>query len=290
VQILPFCLEKNERWYEIDTLADLIEAELFFSDITNIIKDKSGFIFDLDGTVYIGDQLIDGAEKVINKLIELNYDIKFLSNNSSKNRMDYVNKLKGMSIKASIEQIVLSTDIAGEYLKNNNLTKGYIIGTKLMKDHLSQYGIKHTDNEAEFVLIGYDTEIDYSKMERGSLLINNELPYFATHADLVCPTPKGPIPDAGSIIELFLKSTGRYPKVFGKPEIDMVSSVINKNLNKRNYIFIGDRLYTDYKMAMKYGLDFICVLSGETQRKDLEELANWPCLVLPSIKSLLNYL
>ena len=98
------------------------------------------------------------------------------------------------------------------------------------------------------------------------------------------------MPDAGSFIELFAKSTARFPKVFGKPEVEMLNSIVTDDTELDECIFIGDRLYTDYLMAQKAKIDFICVLSGETQRRDLEELEHWPRLVIPSLNTINSFL
>ena len=286
----PFCIDKEERWYEIDNESDLLNAEILFSNIETLLSKKKLFAFDLDGTIYLGNDLIDGVDVTIRKILAHDSEVKFLSNNSSQSKSYYATKLKSMGIDVDVNQIYLSTDVAGKYLQNNDYKRGYVIGTKMMISELEKYGINHTDDNPEFVLIGYDTEISYEKIETGAHFINSNLPYFATHADLVCPTPEGPIPDAGSMIEMFAKSTGKYPRVFGKPEVDMLNSIFSEKLKPIDSIFVGDRLYTDYEMANRSGIDFICVLSGETKREHIEEIDQWPRLVLPSLKSLNNFL
>ena len=285
-KIKPLAIGSEEKWYEIDNEKDLLNAEIIFSKIDTLLKNKKLFTFDLDGTIYLGEHLIPGVDKTIQKILNRGNEIKFISNNSSRNKSYYSKKLNSMGIKVHTSQIHLSTDVAGRYLQKNNYQKGFIIGTEMMKNDLEVYDVHHTRENPEFVLLGYDTEITYDKIKIAANLINLNLPYFATHADLACPTPNGPVPDAGSFIELFAKSTARFPKVFGKPEVEMINSIITKDTELDECIFVGDRLYTDYLMAQKSKIDFICVLSGETQRKDVEELENWPRLVIPSLTTI----
>jgi len=286
----PFVLSKDEKWYEVDTIEDLIQAELAFSTIPNRLRGKRNFIFDLDGTIYISNDVINGIPQFIKQLQKKGYLIKFLSNNSSKSKIEYVNKLKSMGIIVNEEQIVLSTDIALKYLLSNGYSEGFIVGTKTMENYLNKKGIKHTVNNPEFVLIGYDTELTYNKLEKASLFIYSGLPYFATHSDNFCPTPQGPIPDAGSIIKLLEITTNHNPKIFGKPEKEMMEYLVNDGDKIEDFIFIGDRLYTDFTMAKSVGVDFICVLSGETNREDIELEQVWPALIVNSASDLKNFI
>ena len=124
IKILPFPLTNNERWFEIDNLKDLIMAEKSFSKMTQKIKNKKRFIFDLDGTVYIGNKPIDGINKLISKIQEKGLSVEFLSNNSSKNKPEYVKKLNSMGIEIDSSQVILSTDASIMHLKQNNYKKG----------------------------------------------------------------------------------------------------------------------------------------------------------------------
>jgi len=284
--IKPFSIGSKERWYEIDNEKDLLNAEVIFSNVDVLLENKKLFAFDLDGTIYLGDELITGVDGIIQKILENGNEVKFLSNNSSRSKSYYSKKLNSMGIKVETSQIYLSTDATGQHLQKNNYQRGYIIGTEMMKKDLEIYNIYHTDDGPEFILLGYDTEITYDKIEKAAHLINSNLPYFATHADLVCPTPEGPIPDIGSFIELFAKSTNKYPIVFGKPEVEMLNSIVPDDMELEECIFVGDRLYTDFAMAQRSNIDFICVLSGETQREDIEEINIWPRLVIPSLNTL----
>ena len=136
-----------------------------------------------------------------------------------------------------------------------------------MKKYLSQNKIVHSENNPDFILLGYDTEINYEKISKASILISSGLPYFATHNDKYCPTMAGPVPDAGSFIELFKLATGREPLIFGKPQKYMAEYLVKNLRNIDDIVFIGDRLHTDFEMAKLIGLDFVCVLSRNKKRR-----------------------
>ena len=288
VNFLPFCINENENWYEIDDNKDLLCAEIIFSELAKKISKKKNFIFDLDGTIYVGEKPISGATKLVSKLQKEGKSIRFISNNSSKNKIEYKTKLKSMGIQIDENQVTLSTDAAIDALKQKGYRKGFILGTKSMIKYLKDGGLFFENKNPEFVLLGYDTEVTYTKLKKGALFIQNGVPYYATHADNFCPTSEGKIPDAGAFIKLFETTLGIIPTVFGKPEKTMAQFITDGSQNLDDYVLIGDRLYTDFKMANSIGLNFICVLTGETTRENLENSTEWPELVVDSVKDIIS--
>lgn len=251
------------------------------------LKSKQLFFIDLDGTVYLGDRIIPGAKEFIEKLRQKRIAYYFLSNNSSRSKKDYVKKLNSMRISAEEKNIILSTDGVITFLEKAGVKDIYLVGTKSMKEQFAAHGFSFEEDEAKYVVLGYDTELTYEKIKTAALLLLKGIPFISTHPDLVCPSPQGPLPDAGSIIEMFKTSTGVQPKVFGKPNKEMIEHVIQESGLKRSAIaLIGDRLYTDKKLAENCGIDFICVLSGETKQKDLDKIEPQPSLVVKSVAEL----
>ncbi|EKO3735540.1 HAD-IIA family hydrolase [Vibrio metschnikovii] len=226
----------------------------------------------MDGTVYVGNNKINGAIEKIKELQNNGKHIFYVSNNSSKNKLDYVKRFESLGLNALEEQIILSTDSTISFLKKMHVEKVYVLGTKSLKKMVLDAGIDICSYNPEFVIIGYDTELSYSKLVDACRLINSGIDFIATHCDPVCPSENGPIPDVGLLTEMIEKTTGKKVyKVFGKPSPDMINHIIvEHNIERSKMIMIGDRLYTDIAMANNSGVDSILVLSGDTTRDEVE--------------------
>ncbi len=222
--------------------------------------------------MYVGENKIDGAVDSIKRLENLGKKIFYISNNSSKNKIDYINRLNNIGLKSDEDQIVLSTDSTIDFLKKNEVKKVFVLGTKSLKKMILDANIDLCSHDPEFVVVGYDTELDYGKLVDACRLINNGVDFIATHCDPVCPSEHGPIPDIGLITEMLEKTTRKKVyKVFGKPSPDVIDSLIVKHgISKNELIMIGDRLYTDIAMANQAAIDSILVLSGDTSREEVE--------------------
>ena len=177
-----------------------------------------------------------------------------------------------------------------QFLINKGIKNVFVVGTKSMQNYISQNDINISSEVPEYVVLGYDTELTYDKLKHAAIHLNNGVELLATHCDVVCPTPNGPIPDIGSFLALIEASTGKKPiKIFGKPSVDMVEQIISRHgTNKEDIVVIGDRLYTDMNLARNIGCNFICVLSGETCRNDIENLMDNPELIVNDVGDLLN--
>jgi len=257
-------------------------------DETTVFRNKKIFFLDLDGTIYLGDMLISGADKFLERLRKHKIDFYFLSNNSSRSKEDYVEKLERMGIPARLDQIILSTDGVIEFLKKENIKNTYVLGTKSMKKMFEQAGIRVDSDDPDYVVLGYDTELTYEKLKTASLFLIHGKKLLAAHCDIVCPSPEGPLPDVGSLLALLEKATGEVPeKIFGKPNPEMVTHIIEKHkASPDQIVMVGDRIYTDMELAKRLNCNFILVLSGETKSKDLTTLSPPPDLVVDSLNQL----
>jgi HAD superfamily hydrolase (TIGR01450 family) len=229
------------------------------------------FIFDLDGTVYKGNKLIDKADKIIKLLQRKGKKVYFITNNSSYSRKHYCRKLNDFGIKVKIENIITSTIITVLYLKNNKGYRVFPVGTKEFVKELEKEDIKITDENPDFVVVGFDRELNYDKLVKACYFIQKKVPYICTHPDVVCPTNEDMIPDCGAITALIEKATGIKPlTVLGKPTYEMAKYIEKYTKHKgRQIVLVGDRLYTDMRMANKMGWYSILVLTGETSKKSL---------------------
>jgi HAD superfamily hydrolase (TIGR01450 family) len=253
------------------------------------IGGKKCFIFDLDGTVYLGDRPIRGTIDFIKRNLTLR-EIVFLTNNTSKNLDDYVKKLAGFGIAAGREKILSPLLPLTDYLLEHGLCHIYPVGNASFRTYLKERipDIGFTAGEAcQAVVLAYDTELSYQKLAESCLALRRpQVRFLATHPDLVCPSAQGPLPDAGSFMKLYEAATGRLPEmIFGKPDTAILSPVL-KRFAREEMVIVGDRLTTDKVLAENAGIDFILVLSGEAKREDLPKLSRQPALVLDHLGAL----
>ena len=244
---------------------------------------------DLDGTIYLGDSLIEGSSQFLLRLEEKGVMRFFLSNNSSKSVDQYLQKLRGMGIVSEEGEILLSSHDLISWLTNKGVTDTYLVGTQGLRDMLENGGFTTTSDTPEYVVLGYDTEINYEKLATASIHLHNGIPMVASHPDMVCPSPDGGLPDTGAYMALFEATTGVRPEhVCGKPNRGMILHKIEQlGLDPGNCAMVGDRLYTDMEMAERAGVHGILVLSGEATMDDLEGSNLNPSLVVDSVASLL---
>ncbi len=249
-----------------------------------------GFLLDMDGTFYLGNQLLPGAREFYLKLVADKTPFLFLTNNSSKSSLAYQEKLSTLGIDVPADQIITSGRVAvHEIAKKPSIKNIALLGNQSLFEELSRAGFKITFQDPDIALLGYDNELTYDHLSAFcSVLLRKQIPYFATHADLVYPSPLGFLPDAGAIIESVFKVTGSRPSViFGKPNSSMVSfaSAILKT-PPQNLAMIGDRLYTDIAMK-QHGVITFLSLTGETKPSDLSTSAWKPDHIINDLRDLL---
>ena len=245
---------------------------------------------DLDGTIYLGDNLIDGALDFLGRLEERGIKRYFLSNNSSKSVEQYVEKLRDLGIDADKDEVLLSTHDLISWLSKKEVTSTFLVGTEGMRSMLEEEGIETSSEQPEFVVLGYDTEISYEKLATASIHLHEGVQLVASHPDMVCPSPRGGLPDTGAYMSLFKATTGVGPvHVCGKPNKGMIlHKVEDLGLKPSECCMVGDRLYTDIEMADRAGVYGILVLSGEASVDDVEEGELRPSLVVDSVAELLG--
>lgn len=251
------------------------------------------WLMDMDGTLYLGDRLFPFTKELLERLRSTGRNYLFLTNNSSKSVEDYVKKLERLGIPASVEDFLTSTQATIYYLQKHHPGKRlYVCGTKSMICQLKQAGFTVTEDreEAECIVMGFDTELTFRKLENVSyLLLTREIPYIATNPDLVCPTEFGSVPDCGSVCQMIFNATGKRPVVIGKPEGLMAELAMEKmGAKKEETAMVGDRIYTDIRCALNAGITGILVLSGETTREILESSPHKPHVVLEDAGEILN--
>ena len=249
---------------------------------------------DLDGTIYLGNNLIEGALEFLDRCDERGVKRYFLSNNSSRSVKQYVKKLHAFGIPAVEDDVLLSTHDLLAWLKSNSITKTWLIGTEGMREMLEEKGIETRGEQPEYVVLGYDTEIDYEKLSKASIFLHAGVPLVASHPDMVCPSPDGGLPDVGAYLALLKTTTGVDPvHITGKPNAGMILHKIEAlGLDPARCAMVGDRLYTDLAMATRAGCIGVLVLSGEATMDDVSELEagaeQQPTVIVQSVDQLLR--
>ena len=243
---------------------------------------------DLDGTIYLGDNLIEGSLEFLSRLDDAGIKRFFLSNNSSRSVKQYVTKLHGMDIPATEDDVLLSTHDLLSWLTDKGVKQTYLVGTEGMREMLEEVGIETRSTDPQYVVLGYDTEITYEKLSTASILMHRGVPMVVSHPDMVCPTPEGGLPDTGAYMALFEATTGKSAShVAGKPNAGMILHKVEElGLRPDECAMVGDRLYTDMEMADRAGVHGVLVLSGEATREDLEVAPQNPSLVVDSAAQL----
>ena len=260
------------------------------------LKKKKLFLFDMDGTLYLGNRLYDFTNELLDTIKSSGGRYMFMTNNSSKSVSDYIKKLAKLGIKAVREDFITSSQATAYYLNKHYKGKTlYVCGTESLKEELRANGYEITENldKVEVVVMGFDTELTFKKLEDVSklLLLRRDIPYIATNPDYVCPTEFGSVPDCGSVCDMLYNVSKRRPLVIGKPEPLMpILAMEHTGYTKEQTVVIGDRIYTDIKSGLNAGVTTILVMSGETTYEILEKSDEKPDYVMESGKAILDIL
>ena len=255
------------------------------------------FLFDMDGTLYLGDDVYEGAIALMEDLPRLGKKYIYLTNNSSRAGTDYITRLRRLGFPCEAENVFTSGMATGQYLNRQHPgARVYLAGTRAFYRELKSYGIDlvndengHTEADAVDVVVqGFDTELVYEKLDRACHFLRRGAAFIAANPDWVCPMPQDEVlPDCGSICALLTASSGREPTYIGKPNrnmIDVISAMTG--IPNEKICAVGDRLYTDIAVAQNAGSVSVLVMSGETDEAILAAAERKPDYVLPSVKEL----
>lgn len=258
------------------------------------LKDINVFLLDMDGTIYLGDELIPGAKEFLARIKERGKRYIFLTNNSSKNKISYVEKLNRLDIDATEEEVFTSGEATTMYLNNEKPgARIYLLGTQALEEEFVRAGFvleKERNKDIDYVVLGFDTTLTYEKLWAACEYISEGVEYIATHPDFNCPLANEKfMPDAGAMAAFIEASTGKTPKVIGKPNKEVIESIALKYSLKKDFMaMVGDRLYTDIKTGHNAGITSILVLSGETKEEDYKISDIKGDYVFDSIKDMID--
>ena len=255
------------------------------------------YIFDMDGTIYLGDHLLPGAKRLIEGLRALGKPVRFLSNNPTKDPQQYLEKLEKLDIPTPVEEIANTGGTTTRWLKANHPDAVvFPISEEPLKRALAAAGIKMSENpeEIDIVIASYDRAFEYKKLQIAfdAIWFHKRAFLITTNPDRYCPFPGGRgEPDAAAIVAAIEACTGTTCVAnMGKPEAIMLGAAIGDlDVDPTNCMMVGDRLMTDIGMAIKTGMASTLLLTGDSTLEEAEELdeSEQPTYVLERIDHLI---
>lgn len=263
----------------MNDLKDLLHARLF--------------LLDMDGTLYLGDDVFPGAVDFIHTLADTGRQYIYLTNNSSRAGTDYITRLQRLGFPCEAENVFTSGMATALYLNQHYAGKPvYLVGTQAFRRELLSYGIPLVEEGAEIVVAGFDTELVYEKLDRAVHYLRRGATFIAANPDWVCPMPAGEVlPDCGSICALLTAASGVKPTYIGKPNRNMVDVIsAQTGVPNEQICCVGDRLYTDIAVAVNAGAQSVLVMSGETDEAMLRASDVQPKYVLRDVAELAQIL
>ncbi len=256
------------------------------------LREKRLFLLDMDGTIYLDNDLFDGTVEFLNYVKSVGGRYIFLTNNSSKSVDKYIEKMEGLGIKTTVGDFLTSANATALYLKNKKYKKIYVSGTESLVEQFKSGGLNVTteiEDDIDYLCMGFDTELTFKKLENICILLKRDIDYIATNPDWVCPTWYGYIPDCGSVAEMIYNATGKRPLFIGKPQPEMAYLAMEATgFKKEETVLMGDRIYTDIACGVNAGISTIFVLSGEGTMEDVEKSDKKPEYIYENIRALFD--
>ena len=258
----------------------------------NNLKEKKLFLLDMDGTIYLDNNLFPGVIEFLENVKKRGGRYIFMTNNSSKGVESYIEKMRRLGIETTAEDYVTSVNVTAMHLQKKQYKKIYVFGTESFKSQLRAASLPVCDtlsDDIDCLCVGFDTELTFQKLEDACILLGRGIDFVASHPDLVCPTAYGSVPDCGSVCDMLYNAMGRRPLVIGKPEPGMPLLAMEKTgFSKEETIVLGDRIYTDIACGVNAGIDTAFVLSGEGVVEDIEKFNVHPTETFEHIRDILK--
>jgi arabinose operon protein AraL len=267
---------------------------------------NEGYIFDLDGTIYTGEEALPGAVELIAKLRQKGNKILFVSNKPLEPRQAYADKLTHLGIPTRPEDVLTSAYILGQYLSQHHPGLNiYVVGEENLRAELKYFGLTVMEDLWEqdptqvldtlgidAIVVAFDRTLDYRKLNTAYQALVRGARFFATNADKACPMPDGTIPDAGATIAALEYLSGRKVElVAGKPSPLIIEVALTMlGLPASKCLLVGDRLDTDIRMGVEAGMQTALVLTGVSSRLDLNSTIYQPDLILNDLSEMLELL
>ncbi len=249
------------------------------------IKNKLGFICDMDGVIYHGNKILDGVKEFVEWLNNENKNYLFLTNSAEKTPLDLSRKLSRMGLEVSEEHFYTSALATAKFLKTQgeNLS-AYVIGEAGIMNALYDVGISMNDVNPDYVIVSETHDYNFDKIEKAISLVNKGARLIGTNPDVIGPTEHGIMPATGALIAPIEMATGKKAYFIGKPNPFIIRNAMKRlNTHSADTVIIGDRMDTDVLSGIESSIDTILVLSGVTRREDLGDFPYRPTYVLNGV-------
>jgi len=247
-------------------------------------------VLDMDGTLYRGKELFKATLPFLRRLRRLGIGYTFLTNNTSRSKAEYVQKLRSLGIEARDDEIYTPAESAIAYLRNHlpDVKALAVLGTPSLCSQFEEAGFSIDWDAPGAVIVGFDMSLTYERLCRAAYWISTGLPFVATHPDWICPTDQPTVlVDCGSICACLSAATGRRPVVLGKPDPSILHEICARlELAPSQMLMVGDRIYTDVRMAQAASVISVLVLSGEATAEQATSLPQPPDLIIADIGEL----
>lgn len=259
------------------------------------LSEKKLFLFDIDGTIAVGDTLFEGSRELLDYIHSIGGKAYYITNNSTKSNMDYVTKFQNsFHLKTTEDLFVTSGYMSIRFLQEHYADKKiYVLGTgsfiaELRKNNLTVTEV--CEEDVACVVVAYDSELNYQKLiEACKILSTTDVPFYGTNPDLCCPIDFGFIPDCGAICEMITHATGKIPTYLGKPSPEVVYLCQRSSgFSPEETLVVGDRLYTDIACGINAGVDTCVLFTGEATPEDLEDTPFKPTYAFENVIELLK--
>ncbi|MHB1005322.1 MAG: HAD-IIA family hydrolase [Chloroflexota bacterium] len=252
------------------------------------------FLLDLDGDIYVGQQAVPGAAETVAELRRRGKGIVFVTNDSRGLRPDYVAKLAGMGIPATVDDILTAASATAAYMRERHPVEGrsvYAIGPAALKAELAAVGLRLVEGDAgrtaDFVAVAFHQGFDYWEMLIAGQAARRGAHFYGTNRDAVFPMPDGLWPATGAVLAGVEVAAGRQAEVVGKPELPMIEVARRRLPAAARLAIVGDTLGSDVLGGLRAGIGTVLVLSGNTTQTELDASPIKPTYVIPSIASLI---
>lgn len=249
------------------------------------MKKYKGFLIDLDGTMYRGNEVIPEAIPFVKQLTQRNIPYVFVTNNSTKSTQEVAEKLNQFGILADHNQVVTSSMATAKYLQDRSVKTCYCIGQSGLKEPIKEHGIQLIDSaDVDAVVIGLDRDITYDKLATACIAIRNGARFISTNRDYAIPTEAGMGPGNGAFTALVQTSTQQNPVFIGKPDTIIMKEALDVlGFPKEDVLMVGDNYQTDIQSGFNTGVDTLFVHTGVTSRKELAAFGEQPTYIVENL-------